>query len=94
MLQRIVPFIRHHHEHFDGSGYPDGLAGTDIPLPSRILAVVDAYAAMVFDKPYRRGYSEEKTLDELRKHSGTQFDPWVSDVFMQVLKERGDISVS
>lgn len=89
LLQRIVPFILHHHEHFDGSGYPDGLAGTAIPLPCRILAVVDAYAAIRSDRPYRRGASKESAIAEIRKHAGSQFDPAVSEAFIMVLAACG-----
>ena len=85
LLQRIVPYIRHHHEHFDGSGYPDGLAGMDIPILSRILAVVDAYESMIVDRPYHEGYSENNAVDEIRTLSGSQFDPAVTQAFIQVL---------
>lgn len=94
LLHRIVPFIRHHHEHFDGSGYPDGLMGRFIPLPSRILAIVDAYVSMMLDRPYRLGHSEESAIAEIMKHSGTQFDPWVSDVFLKVLDANRNVADS
>ena len=74
-LQQIVPWIRHSHEHFDGSGYPDGLAGEDIPQASRILLVADAFDAMTAARPYRLPLSLGQACDELRSNAGTQFDP-------------------
>jgi putative nucleotidyltransferase with HDIG domain len=67
--------IRHHHERWDGTGYPDGLAGTRIPLGARIIAVADAYDAMTSDRPYRAALSPEIALGELRAGAGRQFDP-------------------
>jgi diguanylate cyclase (GGDEF)-like protein len=74
-LDVIVPWIRHSHEHFDGSGYPDGLSGGQIPLASRILLVADAFDAMTSDRPYRDARSHEAALQELEEHAGSQFDP-------------------
>jgi diguanylate cyclase (GGDEF)-like protein len=74
-LKPIVPWIRHAHEHWDGSGYPDGLSGEAIPLASRILLVADAFDAMTSDRPYRRALSHDEALAELRHQAGTQFDP-------------------
>ncbi|MHB8636831.1 MAG: HD domain-containing phosphohydrolase [Fimbriimonadaceae bacterium] len=74
MAERIVAS---HHEHFDGSGYPNGLAGTDIPLPGRIVAVADAFDALTHNRPYRVAVSEQEAVQELRKCAGTQFDPKV-----------------
>jgi putative nucleotidyltransferase with HDIG domain len=73
-LDVIVPWIRHSHEHFDGSGYPDGLSGDQIPLASRILLVADAFDAMTSDRPYRDACSHEAALQELEEHAGGQFD--------------------
>jgi HD-GYP domain-containing protein (c-di-GMP phosphodiesterase class II) len=89
LLQRIVPVIQHHHEHFDGSGYPDGLAGERIPLLSRILAVADAYESMIDSKAYRESKSEEKAREEIVRYSGSQFDPGVVDAFLKVLGSGG-----
>jgi HD-GYP domain-containing protein (c-di-GMP phosphodiesterase class II) len=77
--------VRHHHEWFDGSGYPDGLAGDAIPLPSRILLVTDAYDAMTSDRPYRSAMPKEDAIAELRRCSGTQFDPEIVHAFLRVL---------
>ena len=74
-LHAIVPWILHSHEHFDGSGYPDGLSGNGIPLASRILLVADAFDAMMSDRPYRDAVSREAALRELEEHAGGQFDP-------------------
>jgi HD-GYP domain-containing protein (c-di-GMP phosphodiesterase class II) len=76
-LGRVARIVRHHHERFDGSGYPDGLRGRDIPLAARILAVADAYAAMTEDRPYRRARPRFEVDRELRECAGKQFDPYV-----------------
>ena len=70
----MLPLVRSSHERWDGSGYPDGLAGEDIPLGARIVSVCDAYRAMVEPRPYRGPLGHDAALAELRKHSGTQFD--------------------
>src|SRR6185437_15233878 len=74
-LEEIVPWVRHSHEHFDGSGYPDGLVGEAIPAAARILLSADAFDAMTSDRPYRRALPIEDALAELERHAGTQFDP-------------------
>jgi diguanylate cyclase (GGDEF)-like protein len=74
-LDEILPWIRHSHEHYDGSGYPDGLRGEAIPLESRILLVADAFDAMTGGRPYRRPITNREALEELRRAAGTQFDP-------------------
>ena len=81
LLQPIRPLIRHHHEWYNGKGYPDGLSGENIPLGARILAVADAYDAMKSDRPYRKALSEEKAIQELKHGSGSQFDPQIVEVF-------------
>lgn len=78
--------IRHHHEHFNGRGYPNGLKGEEIPPGARILAVADAYDAMTSDRPYRPAMSKEKAIAELRAESGTQFDPQVVKAFLSALE--------
>ncbi|MHB9144940.1 MAG: diguanylate cyclase [Symbiobacteriia bacterium] len=92
LLQGARPIIRHHQERYDGittgdrPGYPEGLAGEEIPLGARIIAVVDAYDAMTTDRPYRKGVSQEEALDELRRHAGSQFDSNVVRTFEQLLR--------
>jgi len=73
-LEEIATIIRHHHEHFDGMGYPDGLQGEAIPQLSRVIGVADAYDAMTSERPYRRAMTHAQAADELTRYSGTQFD--------------------
>ena len=75
-----------HHERWDGSGYPLGLKGEEIPLGARILAVADAYDAMTTDRPYRKRMKTRKALDELRENAGTQFDPEIVAVFVELIE--------
>jgi len=78
----IALAVLHHHERWDGTGYPDGLKGEDIPLLARIIAVADAYDAMTTDRPYRKALSKEDAVKEIIRCSGTQFDPGVTEVFV------------
>lgn len=87
LLQPIRPLIRHHHEWYNGKGYPDGLSGENIPLGARILAVADAYDAMKSDRPYRKALTEETAIRELKQGSGTQFEPKLVEVFLEILKQ-------
>ncbi|HET6348727.1 MAG TPA: HD domain-containing phosphohydrolase, partial [Candidatus Krumholzibacteria bacterium] len=86
-MHSIVPLIRHHHECYDGSGYPDGLKGEQIPLVSRIIAVADMYDAMTSDRPYRKRRTHQFAVDEILAASGQQIDPKVVQAFLDVLKE-------
>ena len=81
-LRELVPAIRHHHERFDGKGYPDGLSGESIPFSARILTVADSFEAMTSDRPYRKALSFEKAMAEIRRCRGTQFDPAIVDAFL------------
>ncbi len=83
----ILPIIAQHHEWFDGSGYPEGLAGENIDLHARILTVADCYDALVSDRPYRRGLTTVQAIELLQRTSGTQFDPKVVKVFMQLASQ-------
>jgi HD-GYP domain-containing protein (c-di-GMP phosphodiesterase class II) len=83
-LRGAVPIVYHHHEHFDGSGYPLGLKGSDIPLGARIFAVVDAFDAMTFDRPYSKAISFDDAKAEIRRCAGTQFDPAVVAAFLRL----------
>lgn len=85
-LKEIIPGIKHHHERFDGRGYPSGLKGKDIPIIARIITVADAFDAMTTDRPYRKGLDFETAVDELKKNSGTQFDPDVIKPFLVICK--------
>lgn len=76
----LEPMVRHHHERFDGKGYPSGLKGTAIPLESRFILIADTFDAMTSDRPYRRSMTTERALAELQVHAGTQFDPDLVDV--------------
>jgi len=84
-LQHIIPWIRHHHERWDGKGYPDGLKGNEIPLQSRILSVADTFDSMTAERPYRKTPGKERAIEELRRCSGTQFDPAIVEIFLRVL---------
>ena len=77
--------VYYHHERFDGNGYSTGLSGVMIPLESRILCITDAFDAMTTDRPYRKAMSRAQAVDELTKHSGTQFDPQLVDIFVDAL---------
>jgi HD-GYP domain-containing protein (c-di-GMP phosphodiesterase class II) len=87
-LSDIAPIIRHHHECWDGSGYPDGLKGKEIPLGSRILAVCTAYDSMTRERAFRHGMDKETAIRELRAGSGTKYDPEVVRAFLKVLKKQ------
>jgi len=82
-LSHIAEYILCHHEHWDGSGYPLGLSGTDIPLISRMITVVDAYDAMTQDRAYRKALPADVAVDEIMRNKGTQFDPDIADVFVK-----------
>ena len=89
-LRPLVPIIRHHHEYFNGEGYPDRISGSQISIEARILAVADAIEAMTSDRPYRKGLKTEQVVDELNRSSGTQFDPLVVDAAVRMLNEMGE----
>ena len=86
-LPKEKKMIRHHHERYDGGGYPDGLKGGDIPFGSRILCVADSFDAMNSNRPYRPPMSREKIVSELETSRGTQFDPKIVDVFLALIEE-------
>ena len=83
----IVSAVRHHHERWDGHGYPEGLSQTDIPLYSRIIAVADTFDAMTSNRSYKKAVSQEMALGEIKNHSGKQFDPGIVDVFCSIEKD-------
>jgi diguanylate cyclase (GGDEF)-like protein len=87
-MSRLAQVILHHHERYDGRGYPDGLLGEEIPLESRILAVADAYDAMTSDRPHRRAMPHDEALRRIQQASGTQFDPTVVAVFLKCVNRQ------
>ena len=89
-LASAMPVVKHHHERFDGKGYPDGLRGEDIPLIARIVSVADAFDSMVRARPYGYGISRKAALGEIEENSGTQFDPHVVRALLEVVYAPGD----
>ena len=85
-LESMAKIIKHHHERFDGKGYPDGLKGENIPLGSRIIALADSFDAMTRPRPYRKAKTEQEGLDEIFRNKGTQFDPELADVFLSIYR--------
>jgi len=89
-MEEIAKIVLHHHEKWDGSGYPDELRAEEIPLESRILAVVDAFDAMTSNRPYRKALSMEMAIEELRRYKGSQFDPVIVDAFIEMIFSKDD----
>jgi HD-GYP domain-containing protein (c-di-GMP phosphodiesterase class II) len=87
-LKPVLPIILYHHEKYDGTGYPSGLKKEQIPLGARVMAVADAFEAMIRGRPYRRKLSIHEALAELKRNSGTQFDPKVVGVFEELSKQK------
>ena len=85
----VVPIVRHHHENWNGAGYPDGVKGTEIPIGARILAVVDCFDALTSDRPYRPALSDQEALAILMERRGTMYDPLIVDTFVRVYAEIG-----
>ena len=95
----VAPIVRGHHEHWDGSGYPYGLRGEEIPVGARIIAIVDAYDAMTTDRPYRRALTPERAVQRLRARSGIQWDPELTALFISLIEHKrllapGDVSIA
>ena len=91
LSSNILSYIQHHHERYDGTGYPDGLAGEQIPLGARIIAISDSYDSMTSDRPYRRPLANGDAKNELMKNAGKQFDPTLVSLFLDVLKEMEEV---
>ena len=90
-LKRASRIIRHHHERFDGLGYPDGIKGEDIEVSARILKIADFFDAITTDRPYRKAMSFEEARNELIKNKGTEFDPYLADYFLEILAKEPDL---
>ena len=90
-LSEVASIVRHHHERYDGQGYPDGVKGDAIPMFSRILFILDAYEALATDRIYRKGMGKEKALEEIAKNAGSQFDPQLVKVFLEAMDEEDDV---
>jgi HD-GYP domain-containing protein (c-di-GMP phosphodiesterase class II) len=87
-LEGVLPLLRHCHEHWDGGGYPDGLAGDTIPLGARVILVCDAHDAMTADRPYRRALGPDQAREEIRLAVGRQFDKRVASAFLEAVGRR------
>lgn len=87
---QVVPIIKHHHERFDGTGYPDGLRGEEIPLGARIIAIIDCYEALTTNRPYRQRYSREQAIEMMSRESGQMFDPRVLETFLEIIDSLED----
>ena len=99
IFDKIIPMVKHHHERFDGRGYPSGLKGEDIPLCARIVCIADSFDAMTSDRSYRPRYTLFKAIEEIENCKGTQFDPELADAFVVSIKENkskieGDLNIS
>jgi len=87
-LDKIRYIVRHHHERYDGTGYPDRLVGESILLGARVITVADSFQAMISDRPYRKGMSQEVAVEELEKNKGTQFDPHIVNAFLSICRRK------
>lgn len=87
-MSKLSVLVRHHHELYDGSGYPDGLKGEEIPLLARILTVADMYDAITTDRPYRKGLGRDEAIEEIKKYAGNKLDPKLVEVFVDLIKSR------
>ena len=92
-LRPLIPIVHHHHEFYNGEGYPDKIAGNQIAIEARIVSVADAIEAMSSDRPYRKSRNTEYIIEELKRCSGTQFDPLVTEAAIQILNEMEDAKV-
>ena len=93
-MAHVLPTVRHHHERWDGKGYPDEIKDQKIPLSARIIAVTDSFDAMISERPYKKAMTVSEAVDELIKNSGTQFAPDIVVAFISLLKEKGELERS
>jgi putative nucleotidyltransferase with HDIG domain len=93
-LRGALPYVLYHHERWDGNGYPTGRAGEEIPLEARVLAVADAFDAMTSDRPYRPALDREEALAEVARCSGTQFDPEIVRIFLELFAEEAELTAA
>ena len=87
LFEKAIPIVKHHHERWNGTGYPMGLKGEEIPLLSRIIALVDSHDVMTHNRPYHRAMSHEAAIVEIKRCAGKEFDPYISEVFIELLHE-------
>ncbi len=90
-LHRYIPTVKHHHEWYNGQGYPASLQGEQIPLTAQIVAIADAYDAMTTSRPYRQGLPPDAAISEIQRYRGTQFSPWLTDLFIKALQGEQNI---
>jgi putative nucleotidyltransferase with HDIG domain len=92
-FREALPYVLYHHERWDGEGYPSGRAGEEIPVEARVLAIADAFDAMTSDRPYRQALTREQALAEVERCAGTQFDPEIARIFLEVFgrEEKRDL---
>ena len=90
-LQDSLEIILYHHENYDGTGYPKGLKGKDIPIGARILRIVDSYDAITTNRPYKEAMSKEQAVEELAKYSGTHYDPIILEQFCEMILKKDDV---
>ena len=87
-LRPVIPYVLYHHERFDGSGYPEKLSGTDIPLGSRIIAIAEVFDALTSERPYRDKIPMNDAVDHIRNRAGSDFDPEVVQAFLKAVKQK------
>jgi len=87
-LHDVIPLILHHHERWDGKGYPSKIKAEEIPIGARIISVADAYQALTSNRSYRKAYSKKKAIEILKKESGTKYDPQIINIFLKITKKK------
>lgn len=87
-MEHILDIVQHHHERWDGRGYPDELKGEEIPVMGRLVAIADTFSAMTTDRPYRKGMDYKTALREIKANIGTQFDPTLADAFLKAVEKK------